>query len=142
MSYLHEMIIYYISKVVGRVAIGLHENLVINHIVVEYDFAMNKVLPLAHSVRHEHPHYMLLSARQPLLDLRITQVITEAIVLRRLMLLSALLKPKLLKPFRSAEAVVSFSFLSKSLMENSTYKKQLLDKVLIVMKPLRLHVWS
>ena len=91
MSYLHHMIIHYICEVVSRIAIRLHENLVINHIVVENDFPMNEVLPLAHSVRHEHPHNVLLSTGQALFDLRLAQVIAEAIVLRGLMLLSTLL---------------------------------------------------
>jgi hypothetical protein len=40
-SDLHEMIVHNIREVVGRIAIRLHEHLVINHIVVENDFAMN-----------------------------------------------------------------------------------------------------
>lgn len=62
MSDLHEMIVHNIREVVGRIAIRLHEHLVINHIVVENDFAMNQVLPFADSVRYKHPHYMLLTA--------------------------------------------------------------------------------
>jgi hypothetical protein len=67
--------------------------LIIEHIVVENNFAVNHVFPLAHPVRDQHPDYMWLSTSDSLLNLAITKVIAEAIVFCSLVFLSTLLDP-------------------------------------------------
>lgn len=109
---LHQMIVNDISKVVGGVAIRLNQDLVIEDIIVENDFPMHHVLPLADTTGDEHADHMRLSAGNPLFDFGLTQVEAEAIVLGRLMLFSALLNSKLLQSISCAEALISLSFLN------------------------------
>ena len=105
------MIVNDISKVVGRVAIRLDQDLVIQHVIVENDFSMDHVFPLADATGDEHADDMRLSAGNPLFDFGLTQVEAEAIVLGRLMLLSALLNSKLLQSISCAEALIGLAFL-------------------------------
>lgn len=63
------MIVYNVREVVGRIAIRLNEDLVINDIVIEDDLAMNEVLPFTDSMRHKHPDNVLFSTRQTFFDL-------------------------------------------------------------------------
>ena len=106
------MIVNDISKVVGGVAIRLNQDLVIEDIIVENDFSMHHVLPLADTTGDEHADHMRLSAGNPLFDFGFTQVEAEAIVLGRLMLFSALLNSKLLQSISCAEALISLAFLN------------------------------
>ena len=105
------MIVHYSSKVVGGVPIRLNQDLVIEDIIVENDFSMNQVFPLADTTGDEHADDMRLSAGNPLFDFRFTQVEAEAIVLSRLMLFSSLLNSKLLQSISCAEALVGLAFL-------------------------------
>ena len=105
------MIVNDISKVVGRVAIRLDQDLVIQHVIVENDFSMDHVFPLADATGDEHADDMRLFAGNPLFDFGLTQVEAEAIVLGRLMLFSALLNSKLLQSISCAEALIGLAFL-------------------------------
>ena len=106
------MIIHDISKVVGGVPIRLNQDLVIENIIVENDFSMHQVFPLADTNGDEHADDMRLSAGNPFFDFGFTQVEAEAIVLCRLMLFSALLNSKLLQSISCAEALVGLAFLN------------------------------
>ena len=106
------MIVHDISKVVGWVPIRLNQDLVIKHAIVENDFSMHHVFPLADTIRDEHTDDMRLSAGNPLFYFGFTQVEAEAIVLGRLMLFSALLNSKLLQPISCTEALIGLAFLN------------------------------
>lgn len=108
------MIIYHISKVVGWVAVGLKEDLIVQDIVVEDYLSMNHVSPFTDALRHEHSDNMLLSTCYPRVDFRVTQVKAEPIVLCSLMLLPSLLYSQLLQSISSAEAMIGFSPLKDS----------------------------
>ena len=72
MRYLHKMIIHNISKMIGRVSVWLHEHLIIKDTVIEYDSAMDKILPLAHSMRHQHSDHVGLPTLHTFIHLTLT----------------------------------------------------------------------
>ena len=109
---LHQVIVHDIGKVVGGVPVRLNQDLVIEDIIVENDFSMHHVFPLADTAGHEHTDHVRLSAGNPLFDFGFTQAEAEAIVLGRLMLFSALLNPQLLQSISCAEAWIGLAFLN------------------------------
>lgn len=54
MSYLHQVVVYYIGKVICRIAIALDKHLIIKYAIVKHNFPMHEVSPLAHTVGNEH----------------------------------------------------------------------------------------
>ena len=93
----HEVIIYYIGKVIGGIAIRLNQDLIVEDIIIENDAAMHHVLPLAHAMRYEHTDHSGFPACQAFFDLCFTEVIAEPVIFGGLMLLSALLDSQLLQ---------------------------------------------
>ena len=87
------MVVYHIRKVICRIPIGLHQHLIIQHAILEYHSPMHHISPLADPVlRYEHAYDSGFPPGESVSDLGGTQLaVAEAVVLGRLVLLTALL---------------------------------------------------
>ena len=126
---IHKVVVDDVCKVICRIAITLHDHLIVQRVVVENDLAVNEVTMLRLTRRNEHTNNVGLAGLDALLHLRVTQPVAEAIILGLLVLRAALLFSHLLQPLRRAEAVVGlFGF------------EQTFHEALVELEALRLEV--
>jgi hypothetical protein len=93
---IHEVVVDDVCEVIRRIAVALHDHLIVERIVVKDDLAVNEVTMLRLTRRNEHPNNVGFAGLDALLHLRVTQPVAEAIILGLLMLCAALLFSHLL----------------------------------------------
>jgi hypothetical protein len=65
---LHQMVVYNVCQVIGWVTIVLHDNLIVNVLVVEHNLAVNDVLKLSLTLRYFHPDDVALTTSLAFFD--------------------------------------------------------------------------
>lgn len=104
---------------------------------------MHHVLPLTSPLRYKHADNIFLPIGYSLFDLLLAHIEAESIILRCLMLLTALLYPKLLQPISCAKTMISLACLNIIVfMIISHYIDKFLNVFLIECKSVRLNIRS
>jgi hypothetical protein len=118
MADLHEMIVYHVRQMIGRETVILHDDLIIDVLVVKNHLAVHDVLELRLTVRHLHSNDVTLAASLALLYNFFRQLQAGPIVLGLRVLLTPELDSHFLQSFCGAEAAVSVACLSKVKIKN------------------------
>jgi hypothetical protein len=113
MADLHKVVIHHVGQMVGRVAIILHDDLVVDVFVVEHYLAVDDVLELCLAFGYFHSDDIAFSSGFALFDFITLQLLTRPIVLSLCILLAANFYSHLLQTFCCAEAAVGVACLNK-----------------------------
>ena len=106
MRHPHQVVINNVGKVVRRIAIRLHQYLVVDGIVVEFDFSVDEIPKLSDTFWNEHPDYVWLAVANPILNLLLAESMTQPVILCLRVLMPPLLRAHLFQSFGGAKAVV------------------------------------
>ena len=122
MTYVHHVVVYYISQVVGGEAVVLQDDLVVDVFVVEDYLTMDDVFEGGLALGHLHADDVRLTIGLLFLDLILGQtVVAESIVLGLCVLLATDLNSHLLQPFCRAEARIGIAIFDQSVHELVIY---------------------
>jgi len=116
---------------VGWKAVTFHYNLVINCVVIKYNFAMNEVFEFCFSLWDEHSYDIWFTFRNTPTNFFWIKSMTEPIVFSVLLLNIALLRTHSFQAIGCTKAVVCMSVFKKGVAELFVY-----------MQSLTLYVWS
>lgn len=106
MSYPHEVVIDDVGKMVSRVAITLHDHLIVDTIIIKDNFAVNHVLEFRLALGDKHPNDIRFPRFHSLPNILFVEAAAKAVILCRLAFLTALIFAHLLQTIYCAEAVV------------------------------------
>jgi hypothetical protein len=112
-SYPHQVVVYNIRKMISWKPVTLHDNLVVNRVIVKYYFSMHQILKLGLSFWHEHPYHVWFTRLNTLPYCLFIQSMAKPIIFGFRRLPCSLFFTHLFKAFCRAEAVVGMATFDK-----------------------------
>ena len=129
MGYTHQVVIDNVGKVVSWEIVAFHDNLIINCVIVENHFSVDKISKFSFSIGYKHSYSVWLATVNSFCNFLRIKTVAKSVIFDNLIFGATLQQPHLLKPIICAKTVISMTFL-----------KQNVYKFLVNMNPLRLKI--